>query len=223
MRSRCYLIAAAVTGLVVLVGGCNGFSPDFSWFGSGGQPSQDIYGPSSLDEVPVNEPVADFSLRSIQGDFLTLADFRGKIVVLQFGSSTSPEYLANIEPMGEVMLDFSQRNVVFLTVYSRELNPDRVEGLSPDVNFDDRLQLAGRQSYATSTGAEVTKPALPNRYLHYILVDELPSVVGGWYGYGPGEAPNPVFIIDETGTIRAKNRECAADFVRETLKQMLPE
>ena len=196
MRTRIVLVLSAALVLALVTTGCTLWETRV--------PSQDRYGAVSLDEVPVGEKALDFSLRDIYGEIKQLSDFSGNVVVLQFGSLTSAEYVANIDPLNETMETYAGKDVVFITIYSQELDPEAVE-TAPDEDFNARTALAGHQSYELESDGETitgTKAKLSN---HIVLVDQLPGVVGGWYGYGPGRASNPAFIIDARGVIRAKN------------------
>ena len=186
------------------------------------------YGRADFEDVPIGAQSIDFALRDIQGNLRRLSDlYRDAVVVMQFASASSPEYVNNLHDMGVVMQDCRREDVVFLTIYTVEANPDYLDEAQRPRTWEDRLELArlfryeysyrkhGKRRHAAGTKL----PNYPNRI---VLVDELPDVVASIYGAHPGKAPNPCMIIDPNGVIVAKARENSATFVRQTLDQLLP-
>lgn len=185
------------------------------------------YGRADFEDVPIGVQSIDFALRDIQKNIRRLSDlYRDAIVVMQFACASSPEYVNSLHDMGVVMQDYRREDVIFLTVYTIEANPDYLEEAQRPRTWEDRLALArlfryeysyrkhGKRRHAAGTKL----PNFPNRI---VLVDELPDVVASIYGAHPRKTPNPCFVIDPTGTIVAKARENSAAFVRQTLDGLL--
>ena len=118
--------------------------------------------------VENGEEALDFCRYGLNGSLRKLSDFAGQIVVVQFGSSTSPGYVGNIDPLNETMARYLTDNVIFITVYSTEYDLDAVEG-APNENSEDRKALAGQQKYELERDGktiEGTKQALKKRSSH---------------------------------------------------------
>ena len=68
-------------------------------------------------ELPKAGTVApDFTLSSLDGNTISLSDFKGKYVVLDFWASWCPDCLRDIPEVQSLYKDFSKRGVVFVGV-----------------------------------------------------------------------------------------------------------
>lgn len=69
----------------------------------------------------VGEKAIDFQATNLDGKEVKLSDFFGKIIVLETGSITCPQYVSNIRPMNG--LAEKHPDVVSLLLYVREAHP----------------------------------------------------------------------------------------------------
>jgi len=145
----------------------------------------------------------DFELRSIDGDKITLSDYRGdKNVVLTFGSATCPLTAASISGLRELYDDYSDDDVEFLFVYVREAHPG--EDLPPHSSMADKVHAA--QVLRDEEDLEMP-----------ILIDDLGGKVHRKYS---GQ-PNPTFLIDKSGRIAYRQLATNAPDLRDAIDELL--
>jgi len=134
-------------------------------------------GPDAGDTAP------DFTLRTIDGDKLSLSDFEEhKNVLLTFGSATCPMTLGSIAGLNNLYEKYRGDNVEFLFVYVREAHPG--EDLPAHASMDDKFRAA----QILRDEEELKMP---------VLVDDLRGSVHRKYG----KLPNPSYLIDRSGRI----------------------
>jgi peroxiredoxin len=133
---------------------------------------------------PVPGDVApDFTLRSIDGDKLSLSDFEEhKSVLLTFGSATCPMTLGSIDGLNDLYEKYRGDDVEFLFVYVREAHPG--EELHAHESLDDKIRAA--ELFRDEEGVRMP-----------ILIDDLRGSVHRKYG----KLPNPSYLIDKSGRI----------------------
>jgi hypothetical protein len=135
-------------------------------------------------------PAPSLVTRTLDGRRVSLADFRGRPVVLETGSVTSPVYAGKIAQMNE--LAARHPDVHFLLLYVREAHPGSRVG--PHRSAEDKAACARR---AQREIGEWRK----------ILVDDLEGTMHRRFG----EFPNMVYVMDARGTVvyRAKWNDTA--------------
>jgi peroxiredoxin len=127
----------------------------------------------------------NLSVRTLDGRPVALQDFRGKPVVLETGSVTSPVYAGKVEQMNELAARYP--DVHFLLLYVREAHPgSRVRAHRSDEDKAACARLAQRE-------IGEWRP---------ILLDDLQGTMHRRFG----EYPNMVYVIDARGKViyRAK-------------------
>jgi peroxiredoxin len=149
-------------------------------------------------------PAPNLTVRTLDGRPISLRDFRGKPVVLETGSVTSPVYAGKIDAMNELAARFP--DVHFLLLYVREAHPG---------------------SRVPAHRCEQDKAASARRAQHEvgewrpILVDDLQGTVHRRFG----ELPNMVYVLDAGGTViyRAKwNDVCELALVLDAIESGRP-
>jgi len=78
--------------------------------------SKDIVGSDNQASTSVSEKLDDFTLNDLQGNEISLSDFTGKIIVLNFWATWCPPCKAEIPDFVETYNEFKNQNVVFLGV-----------------------------------------------------------------------------------------------------------
>src|SRR5690606_37836601 len=77
-----------------------------------------------LDKIMVNEPAANFTLTDLQGNQVTLADLKGKIVILDFWATWCVPCKASFPAMQMALDKFkNDTNIKFLFVHTWERSP----------------------------------------------------------------------------------------------------
>lgn len=149
-------------------------------------------GPGVGDRAP------DFSLKKTDGNVITLASMKGRIVVVEFGSYSCPVFRQKAAAMEELKSQMGQR-ATFLVIYSKEAHPtgkwDVARNKNEGVAIEDASDAAARKSAATNA-KEKLKITIP------IALDEMNNSVADAYGL----APNGAVIIGRDGNILAKQK-----------------
>ena len=126
------------------------------------------------------EKAIDFTLYDLDGKSVSLADFEGKWLVLEFGSGTCPMYARNVDPMAELVA--ANPDVEFVMVYVRESHPGG--------------RISAHKDLKGKTAAASTLPDAINEKRR-ILVDAADGAMHRAYG----ELPNSIHVINPQGTV----------------------
>lgn len=86
------------------------------------------------------EQVPDFAIRRLDGGELRLSELAGRTVVVEAGSYTCPQFVANVERMASLRRRFPE--VEFLVLYNREAHPGGRVG--PHRSLQAKMELARR-------------------------------------------------------------------------------
>ena len=193
----CYLFCS---GLIVQVVQAQPRGP-----GGAGRPARNQGALRNGDDAP------DFSLRTIDGtQVVTLSEFRGKPVVLVFGSCTCPPFVRSTTTINSLFDKYCE-DVKFLMVYIREAHPiggrevpnNQFKVTAPTTlsercalakDFNDRIQMQ-----------------MP------IVVDTIDDAVADVYA----PWPNRLVVVDADGKI-ADVGIAAAGGTRESSRQLPP-
>ncbi len=122
----------------------------------------------------------DFEATTLDKKTIRLSDFRGKIVVLEAGSSTCPATIGTTSDMQKLVRKYP--DIVFILLYVREAHPG--ERTSEHRSFEEKFACARR----------FKEEEHDNRL---ILVDELEGTIHKTYGL----FPNFVYVIDPDGYV----------------------
>jgi peroxiredoxin len=159
----------------------------------------EIYDMKELDGPKVGEKASDFLAMTIDGHEVRLSDYYGKILVLENGSITCPQFVGNIKPMNQLAEDFP--NVEFLVLYTREAHPG--ERIGAHQTLEDKFQRA--RETQDRFGEE-----------RQILVDSLEGT--GHLAYGT--LPDMVYIIAPDGIVAFRGKWNNAEAIRTILEKL---
>jgi hypothetical protein len=132
------------------------------------------------------------------GDFVTLADYRGKELALMFGNLTCPIYRGQTDRFNEIF-DELQDRLAFLLIYTREAHPEDGWQLdinhSQDVVYDQPTTVEGR--------AAIAHDCVQQRELQMAVAlddidDSIAEKYAGW--------PERLYLIDANGAVRHRSR-----------------
>ena len=126
------------------------------------------------------EQATDFTLYNLDGQAVTLADFKGKWLVLETGSGTCPMYARNVAPMTELVAAYP--DVEFIMVYVRESHPGG--------------RINAHKDLAAKIAIANTLPDAINERRR-ILVDTPDGAMHRVYG----EMPNSIYVINPEGVV----------------------
>ena len=156
------LVAAGLAGAsaltYALVGGVPGMGP-------------------ALAQLPVGKAAPDFRLPDVNGRAVSLSDFRGKTVVLEWSNPECPTVKKHYESgnMQKTQAAATAENVVWLTINS---------------------SAQGNQGYLTATEAKALTSSQPSRRTAYLL--DPAGTVGRTYG---AKTTPHMYIINSSGTL----------------------
>lgn len=157
--------------------------------------------------------LGDVALRDAHGKPFILSRHKGKVIVLQAGSASSPAYLRSLDAYGKLMAHEGLEDVMHVTIYSEEAHPELIGPANPNLRWvlsaEDRAALAQADSYKlvymTSGGKQTVMGKRAAGQI--VLVDYLDqsrrieNVWGLELGYGRGAGENPVVVLDAEGNV----------------------
>ena len=119
----------------------------------------------------------DFSLKDIQGGEVRLADFRGKVVLVEFWATWCPPCRATVADLVEVQKQYKDRGLVVLgiAVDEGENLPKRLSAFSEDHKMNYLILLSDRtveNAYQVSS--------IPKSF----IIDKEGKIVNSYTGYG---------------------------------------
>ncbi len=160
----------------------------------------------------IGQEMPDVALRDIDGKPWILSRHRGKTIVMQAGSASSPSYVNSLDAYAG-LVDHMGPDLVHVTIYSEEAHPELIgpanKGLRWVLSGEDRTALAAAGSYslvATSASGKMTASGRRGAGQTVLVdyVDQTQRIENVWgleLGYGRGAAENPVVVIDAEGTV----------------------
>ncbi|HUU95404.1 MAG TPA: redoxin domain-containing protein [Phycisphaerae bacterium] len=163
--------------------------------------------------MSLGQTAPDFELKDVNGKSWRLSDQRGKIVVLQFVSSTSPPFVQSLDDFRREVLSRYLLNpgVVFVFVFCEEAHPELLSPVAREQfkqgEYVQRLDAAKRYYYRLKFkdhGVYDISGMVPAADNVVVLVDEVNDGAGQVYGYGRGGAIDPTFVIDQAGMVIGK-------------------
>lgn len=150
--------------------------------------------------LSVGEQVTPFIVTDLEGSHVSLADYRGRTVVLETGSATCPQYISRVGGMNRLAKNYP--DVVFLMLYVREAHPGDL--FSAHVSLEQK-----------TTQAKWLVDKEPEK--RTILVDDIKGnahrALGAW--------PNMIYLIDANGTVRYRGKWNETDATENALSLLL--
>ena len=160
--------------------------------------------PKEFESLEIGAVPPDFTLKDLGDKQQTLSDLKGKIVVLQFGSSTTLPFLEQIKPLLSLVKKY-RRKVTFLTVYTAEQD----FGWQAYDYFSKWERAKGlRFQVGVQSGQRMTAK---------LLVDDMEETAYEAYG----SVPAGVFIVDADGSLAFKARVLNVSEVEKALEKMM--
>ena len=133
-----------------------------------------------LEGPEIGTVAPDFTATTLDKKMVKLSDFRGKIVVLEAGSSTCPATIGTTGDMQKLVRKYP--DIAFLLLYVREAHPG--ERVPAHISFDEKLRCARK----------FREDEQDNRI---IIVDDLEGTVHKQYGL----FPNFIYVINPQGQV----------------------
>lgn len=130
--------------------------------------------------IQIGSEAPDFELATVDGRTIALRDFRGRPVVLEFGSYTCPIFCGHLPSMESVAREFPE--AAFLVVYVREAHPG--EATPEHRTSTDKIAAARR----LLRDEAITRT---------VLIDDIEGTVHRAYG----GAWDPVYVIGADGRV----------------------
>ena len=140
----------------------------------------DQYELLNFEAPKVGELAPDFRATRLDGNSVQLADYSGRVVILEMGSITCPIYQSRRQTMNVLTSAFPEYN--FIVLYVREAHPG------------DLINQHQSNAEKINRAATLRKDYRENRM---ILVDDLAGTAHRLYG----AMPNAIFVIDSQGRI----------------------
>jgi Spy/CpxP family protein refolding chaperone len=157
--------------------------------------------------VKAGEAAPDFSLKTLDGPTVQLADYKDQTVVIEFGSISSPTFRAQAANMEKLHAAEGTR-VAFLIVYTREAYPDTAQLAQ---NIADKISVA----QPSDMGARIALASRARDLLHIslpIAVDRMDNQTATAFGGFPNGA-----ILIKNGTVVERFRWANADSLQNAI------
>jgi len=176
----------------------------------GEAPKRDI-APAAPPGKEVGEAAPNFELRKLDGNPVQLSSFKGRVLVMEFGSISSPAFRSRVEGMERLKQQRGEQ-AAFLIVYTKEAHPkggwevdrNKEEGFLVEQPKDD----AGRRALATDARNRL-KISLP------IAVDGTDNATADAYG----GFPNGAVVVGKDGRIAAVQKWTDPDGLRRIIDE----
>ena len=168
-------------------------------------------GQAPTDTGPkLGEPAPELALEGLNGRNVQLSSFKGKPLVIEFGSYTSPSFRQRAAKMEELAREYNTR-ASFLLVYTKEAHATGEWEL--DRNRDDGIRVAKHADLsARKSAAKDAKQALRINLIP-IAIDNMDDAA--MKAFGAGE--NSAVVVGRDGKIIAKEAWCDAFRLRAAL------
>lgn len=146
--------------------------------------------------LAVGEMIPDLEIRKLDGSSVQLSSYRGHVLVIEFGSYSSPAFRSRVSGM-EQLKNQTGGVAMFLLVYTKESHP--AGGWELDRNKDEKISIAQHKSMTDRKNAALKarsalKISIP------ILLDDMDDSVAKALNC----KENSLLIIGKDGTVVAR-------------------
>ncbi len=154
--------------------------------------------PATLTMIEIGQPAPDLSLKTTADKTLSLAAYKGKVLVLVFGSYSTPSFRQRISSLDKLAKDYGLR-ATFLIVYTREAHAvgewEVARNKEDEIAVEQPKTEADRKAQAkqAATALKITLP---------VLLDTMDNAAARAFGL----TPNGAVIIGRDGNIAAFQR-----------------
>ena len=146
--------------------------------------------------VLVGQPAPPFALKKVDGSSLNLSGMKGRVIVLEFGSWTSPAFRERASAMEKLKTEYGQR-AQFFVVYMREAHAKGEWEVAR--NKDANIEAAQPSTIEART--DLAKKA---REQLKITVPIAIDTIGNETATAFGAGANSAVVINRDGLIAAK-------------------
>lgn len=147
-------------------------------------PTPQVAAPARDAGAKINDVAPEFTLERLDGRNASLSAFKGKPLVIEFGSYSSPSFRQRAAKMEDLAKQYSTR-ANFLVIYTKEAHP--IGGWEVDRNKDDRIAIPPHADLAArKTAAKDAKQAL--KITLPMAVDAMDDKIAAAYGASENSA-----------------------------------
>jgi hypothetical protein len=179
------------------------------------------YGMGTSGRMPKEGKLApSFSLETADGATVSLLSYRGKPLVIEFGSITDPIYRRGIGAMDRVYFQYKDK-AAFLLIYTLEAHPKG--SASPYSNAEWVPERNEQDSVLYPQTANLQERRQRARELMTTQREKMPIAMDSmsndtWKAYGA--RPNSAFVISGDGRIIAAQESARPDAISDILKKL---
>lgn len=136
----------------------------------------------SIDDVPFEESgpkikAPDFTVKDLDGKSVSLSDFKGKILFLDFWATWCPPCVISSPEVEKLHQEYNGKNVEVMSV-SLDDSADAVKRYVAQKKYKNRMVMVG----GSGIDVHYRVSAIPAFY----VIDQKGYIAGYWAGYAPG-------------------------------------
>ncbi|KKM09265.1 hypothetical protein SY88_19775 [Clostridiales bacterium PH28_bin88] len=159
MPNRKLPVIIALLGALLVVGVW--YATRSSSQGSPGQGETQANAPAKAADISTGKPAPDFSLPSLTGERVSLSDFRGQVVILNFWATWCPPCKEEMPDLNRFYLEEKDKGVMLLAVNIMQRDtPEGIRSFMKDNGYDMPVLLDESQK----VGATYRVAYIPTTY-----------------------------------------------------------
>jgi hypothetical protein len=163
----------------------------------------------------IGQPAPSFELKKLEGPAASLSNYKGHVVVLEFGSYTSPSFRQRAAAMEQIKHDLGAR-AQFLVIYTKEAHPKG--NWEVERNKEEKIEIAQHKDLADRKAAAL-KAKQDLKLSRPILLDDMNNSAAHAYGAGA----DTVVVIAKDGTIAGRQQWADPSGLRRLVEAALNE
>jgi hypothetical protein len=165
--------------------------------------------------LEIGQLAPELEVKKLDGTPVQLSSYKGKLLLLTFGSYTSPSFRQRVGPLDELRRDFGAR-INFVIVYTREAHPTGTWEV--DRNRDEEISVADHKDEAERRAAAKNARDRLRLGSFIITTDSMNNATATAYHGWPNAA---AVLIGRDGTVLAYQQWFDAYLMRDAISNAL--
>ena len=171
--------------------------------------------PGALGRLAVGQPAPDWQIKKLDGSPVQLSSFKGKLVLVAFGSYSSPSFRQRVAALDDLRREFSTR-LTCIIVYTREAHPAGVWEI--ERNQHEEISIADHKDEAERRNVAKTARDRLKLGSFTVTTDSMDDATAKAYHAAPNAA---AVLIGKDGTVLMYQQWFDAYTMREAVIEAL--